>query len=52
MAGAYQPMPAFTNWMRSRMIMSTQLPMAASTMTASQIMMGMGITSCTVTPQP
>ncbi len=43
----YQPMLALMNWISSRMIMSSQLAMAASTMTASQIMMGMGITSCT-----
>ncbi len=43
----HQPMLALMNWMSSRMIMSSQLAMAASTMTASHIMMGMGITSCT-----
>ena len=43
---AYQPMLALMNWMSSKMIMSSQLAMAASTMTASHIMMGMGITSC------
>ena len=42
----HQPMLALMNWMSSKMIMSSQLAMAASTMTASHIMMGMGITSC------
>ena len=45
-AAAHQPMLALMNWMSSRMIMSSQLPMAASTSTASQIMMGIGMTSC------
>ena len=45
----HQAMKALTNCMSSRMSMSTQLPMAASTSTASQIMIGIGIMSCAPT---
>lgn len=43
---AYQPMKALQNWMPSRIPMSSQFVMAASTMMAIQIMMGMGWMSC------
>ena len=42
---SYHPMVALMNWMARRMAMSIQFWMAASTITASQIMMGIGITS-------
>lgn len=43
---SYHPIVALMNWMASRMPMSTQFWMAASMMTAIQIMMGIGMTSC------
>ena len=45
-AGAHHPSVALANWMPSRMPMSSQFWMAAWTMTAIQIMMGMGWISC------